>query len=110
MRVRIDETRRHHQAVGIDGAFGAVLDLADLGDLAVRDRDIGPVALRAAAIDHGAVLDDEIVAHPFPPGEKLCPRVHPGPKPGSCEKWGPAKPWLARGTACQAKRKSDVCR
>ena len=41
MGVRIDEARRDDQSVGVDGALGAFRDLADFGDLAVRDRDIG---------------------------------------------------------------------
>ena len=68
MGVRIDEARRHDQPVGVDGALGAFRHLADFGDLAVGDRDIGLVALGARAVDHGAVLDDEIVAHGFLPG------------------------------------------
>ena len=44
MGVRIDEARRHDQPVGIDGALGAFRHLADLGHLAVVDRDIGLIA------------------------------------------------------------------
>src|SRR5262249_42493781 len=52
----------------IDRALGAFVHLADLGDLAVLDRDIGLVAPGAGAVDHGAVLDNEVVAHRFLPG------------------------------------------
>ena len=65
--VRIDEARRDDQAVGVDGALGAFRHLADFGHLAVGDRDIGLVSLGARAVDHDAVLDDEIVCSSDPP-------------------------------------------
>ncbi len=68
MGVRIDETRRHDQPMGVDGALGAFRHLADFDDLAVGNRDIGLVALGARAVDHDAILDHEIVAHAFLPG------------------------------------------
>src|SRR5262249_24538626 len=107
--VRIDEARRDDQPVRVDGAPGAFRDLADLGDLAVGDGDVGPIARRTGSIDHGAVLDDEVVAHRRILPEKLCPRVHPKNARGACEKHGPASagPW---GPSRQAKMKSDVCR
>lgn len=67
MRMRIDEAWRHHEAVRVDGAFAALAHLADFGDLAARDRDVGLVARLARAVDDEAVPDDEIVAHPALP-------------------------------------------
>ena len=68
--------------VGVDGALGAFGDLADLGDLAVGDGDVGPIARRTSAIDHGAVLDDEVIAHRrFLPGETFHEST---PQEGSC--------------------------
>src|SRR5688572_12878639 len=75
----IDEARRHDQPVGVDGALGTLGHLADLGHLAVRDRDIGLVTRRTRAIEHGAVLDDEIVAHSLvPPGRNFTQEYTPG--------------------------------
>jgi len=47
----------------IDLSVSAFRHLADLGHLAVGNRDIGLVSSSAGAVDHDAVLDDEIVAH-----------------------------------------------
>src|SRR5215212_2603147 len=70
--MRIDKARRYDQPVGVDGPLGAFRHLPDLGNLAIRYGDIGLVTLGAGAINHGAVLDDEIVAHRlFPPGRNL---------------------------------------
>src|SRR6266700_2979080 len=54
--VRVDKAGRDDAIGGVDDPLGAVLDLADLGDLAVRDRDVGMTARRAGAVDHCAVL------------------------------------------------------
>ena len=71
MGVRIDETWCHDQPVGVDGALGALGHLADFGDLAIGDGDVGPIALGAGAIDHGAVLDHQIIAHENPPKARV---------------------------------------
>src|SRR5215216_3868703 len=87
MSMRIDKARRHDQPVSVDRALGTLGHLADLRHLAIRDGDIGLVARSARAIDHGAVLDDEIVAHRrFLPGETFP------------ESTSPADPWRMRKT------------
>src|SRR5918993_3613713 len=100
--MRIDEARRHDQPVGVDGALGAFAHLADLGHLAVGDCNIGVVTLGAGAIDHAAVLDDEIVAHrcflrelPFPKGT---PPASPWRmrKARDCQSWSRSRPTPAR--------------
>ena len=63
MRVRVDKAGRDDSAGRIDDFRRAVADPADLGDLAILDRDIGLAPLRAGAVDHGAVLDQQIVGH-----------------------------------------------
>ncbi len=68
MGVAVDEAGRHHMALGVDYLIrGLAVKLADGGDSAVADGDIGAVTRRAGAVDHGAALDDEIVSHLFPP-------------------------------------------
>ena len=67
MGVRVDKAGRDDAIGGVDDLLGAVLDPADLGDPAIRDRDIGLAARCAGAVDHSAVLDQQIVRHPGPP-------------------------------------------
>ena len=63
MRVRVDKARGDDAAPGLDDLASAVPDLADLGDPAVHDRDIGLTPRCAGAVDHGAVLDQQIIGH-----------------------------------------------
>ena len=60
MGVNIDKARRHQFALGVDlfPAFGG--NLADLGDAAVRDRDIGFVQFTAEPIGDVAAADHEV--------------------------------------------------
>src|SRR5262249_19581330 len=48
---------------GVDGALGAFGYLADFGDLAIDDRDVGLVAGCTGPVDDRATLDQQIVAH-----------------------------------------------
>src|SRR5712691_9615455 len=69
VRVQVNEPRRHNQARGIEH-FGSVMTLqpADLGDLAVLDPDVGPVAWHSRAVHHRAASDDSIeLCHTNPP-------------------------------------------
>ncbi|MCG3774637.1 MAG: hypothetical protein JW395_1461 [Nitrospira sp.] len=61
--VRIDKSGSHHQTVRIDGALGRAAQLADLGDLAVANADVGAEGWRARSINHPTVLNQEIKAH-----------------------------------------------
>src|ERR1700730_193761 len=63
MGVAVDEARRDHVAVGVDGLPARRSDTADEGDLAFLDADVGAIARQAGAVDHHAVLDHQIVAH-----------------------------------------------
>ena len=65
VRVTVDESGRDHVAVGIDGLFRFAVDAPDGGDASVGHRDVGAVPRGTRTVDHGAVLDDEVVAH-FP--------------------------------------------
>ncbi len=61
MRVDVDEARGHQGAVGVDGATGGGPgELADGGDAAVRDADVGRAGRRAGAVDDRAAADHEI--------------------------------------------------
>jgi hypothetical protein len=64
MRVRVDKAGRDDETVGIDGLRRPIGDPADFGDPAVLDRHIGLAPGRAGAVDHGAVLDQQVVTHP----------------------------------------------
>ena len=63
MGVAVDKAGRDDLAVGIDHALGRRADAADLDDLAAGDADIGAVARQARAVDHGAVLDEQVEGH-----------------------------------------------
>jgi len=57
MGVRVDEARRDNQVRGVDRFFRAFRHLADFGDFARCNRDIGALRFGAGAVDHGAILD-----------------------------------------------------
>src|SRR5689334_7104427 len=60
MGVDVDETRRDQLALGVD-LFPALRgNLADLGDAAILDRDIGVIELAAVAVSDGAATDHEV--------------------------------------------------
>ena len=63
--MEVDEPGRDVPAVGVDRAprRAGVAGLGDRGDAVAVDRDVGPPARRAGAVDDGAVGDDEIVGH-----------------------------------------------
>src|SRR5581483_4926969 len=64
MSVRIDEAGRHHAIGGVDGPpRGDPGELADLRDLPAGHRHIRMAAGPAGAVDHEAVLDQEIHRH-----------------------------------------------
>ncbi len=63
MRVRVDKTGRDDAIGRIDDLRRAVADPADFGDFSVFNGDIGLAARRSGAIDHGAVLDQQVVGH-----------------------------------------------
>ena len=58
----VDEARRDHHAVRVDGALGLRrAEKADGGDAAVANADIARVPGRAGAVNDVAVADDEVV-------------------------------------------------
>lgn len=64
MRVRIDEAGRNREARGVDGSFDLFLDSLFHGkDLSIQNPDIGSPCRRPAAVDHEAVLDEQIAGH-----------------------------------------------
>ena len=52
---------RHQPVAGVDLLAAAALDVADLDDAAVADRDVGGYGRAAAAVGQQAAADDEIV-------------------------------------------------
>jgi len=64
MRVDVDEARRDHQALGVDGPSGLAGEIGpDGGDPIAFERHVGHDARRAAAVHHGAVLDEKRPGH-----------------------------------------------
>src|SRR6266851_741014 len=63
MGVRIDEAGRDDEVRGVDNFLRALGDLANLGDPAIRDRDIRAPRRSAGTIDHCSVLDQQIIRH-----------------------------------------------
>ena len=57
--VDIDEAGRHQMSGGVDLLATAAGELADCGDAAVFDRDIGVKWICAAAVENSAIPDDE---------------------------------------------------
>ena len=66
MAMIVDKARRDDLAAGIDGLAGGAGQFADLGDLAVLDRDIAVERRHPRAVDDPAVLDQQVIRH-------LCP-------------------------------------
>ena len=62
MRVDVDEPRRDDTAVGVELTLAVQIG-ADRDDAAVADRDVGTSRLGARAVDDGATLDRDVVAH-----------------------------------------------
>jgi hypothetical protein len=64
MGVRVDKAWRDDTTIGVyDAGCGSTANLADLGDAAVRDRDIGLIPRCSGAVDDGAVPDQQIIRH-----------------------------------------------
>ena len=61
--VVVDETRRHSEAVGIDGARRRTGDLADFDDLAVLHRNVAAECRHPRAIDDAAITDQQVIRH-----------------------------------------------
>ena len=74
--VRVDDPRRHHQALGVELGGPAVGDLADRHDPAVLHADVGPPGGASGAVDDPAVADD-VVEHGLRPllTRVVCPRA-----------------------------------
>ena len=60
MGMDVDEARRDQFAPGVDLFLAFAQDLADLGDAAVRNSDIGFVQFAAIAIGNGSAADHEV--------------------------------------------------
>ena len=63
MRMRVDKAGRDDGAGSVDDLGGANTDLADLGDPAVLDSDIGLAPRCSSAVDYGAVFYQQVTSH-----------------------------------------------
>src|SRR5205807_4296452 len=69
MAMIVDKAGADRAAVGVDRLRRRAGELADLGDLAVLDPDIGAEARHAGTVDDAAVLDQQIIRHRLPPAQ-----------------------------------------
>ena len=60
--VQVDEPGGDEQPCRIDLAGAGAVDAPDRGNPAVGDRDVADERFTSAAVDHGAVADDQVVA------------------------------------------------
>src|SRR5439155_13565643 len=71
--VDVDDTGRDEQAVGVDRLLRrGTAEVADLGDAAVVDGDVGGPGRGTGAVDDGAGADDEIVHASDPLMDAMC--------------------------------------
>ncbi len=63
VRVRIDETGRDDETVGVDRLRRFFADLADLDDLAVTNADVGLARGRTGSVDDSAPANDGVEHH-----------------------------------------------
>src|SRR6266852_5080223 len=72
MGVQIDEAGRDVKSARVDHLFGLMrLKVAELGDLAVLDPDIGPVAWHPSAVDDRTASDDQIELRHYGPSKLI---------------------------------------
>src|SRR5438067_10923646 len=69
MAMIVDKAGADRAAVGVDRLRRRAGELADLGDLAVLDPDIGAEARHAGTVDDASVLDQQIIRHRLPPAQ-----------------------------------------
>ncbi len=68
MGMAVDEAGRDHVPLGIEGLRGALaLEIADRGDQAVADAEVGAIPGQARAVHHRAAANDQVVRHVVPP-------------------------------------------
>ena len=58
MGMMVDESRRNREAAGIDSFGRSLFDLADFGNLAVLNPDIGNIRRQARPIDHAPTANN----------------------------------------------------
>jgi hypothetical protein len=63
MGVTVDKAGTDDHALGVDHPLGRCADATDFDDPAGADTDIGAIARQPRAVDHGAVLDQQIERH-----------------------------------------------
>src|SRR5713101_2002063 len=63
MGARVDKAGRDDEVGSVDRPRGAVYDFTDFDDSAVCNRHVRAIAGRSSPIDHGSVLDQQIVRH-----------------------------------------------
>ena len=65
MGVKVDETRRNRQAVGVHHPLGAAADSTGLDDAAILHRHIAKIGRQAAAVVNATAFDENVVSHEF---------------------------------------------
>jgi hypothetical protein len=81
VRMHIDEARRDRESGRIDfarrGCARGVGRIDQRGYFAIFDCHVGPVARRAATIDHDAVADDYVIFHERDYSRIVAPSANP---------------------------------
>ena len=118
VRVPVDESGRHHLAVGVDHLARGLPDAADRRDPAADDADVAPISGHAGAVDHHAVLDHQVIGHArllssrrlasrsnrVPPSYPTWAPAHPPRRVSSC----PRRPSSAARSARRARRRAPT--
>ena len=71
MAVQVDEPGRHDMASDVELVRGWPERVADLGDPAAGDRDVGNLVAGRFRVDDAAAAQDDVVHDPDPTGAPL---------------------------------------
>jgi hypothetical protein len=61
--VAVDESGRHHPALGIDLPSAPFGDPPDVADAVADDPHVGAERAEAGPVDHGSVADHDVIGH-----------------------------------------------
>ena len=84
--VVVDETGRHRQAVGIDGACRRTGDLADFDDLAVLHGKVAAERRHPRTVDDAAITDQQVIRHSCRSPVFMSRPRRPFRLPGACHR------------------------
>src|SRR5690348_8871056 len=71
MRVQVDDARHQREPAGIDDLGRVLADLADRGDAAILDRNVGADRVVPKPVHQGGPADQEVMHRPSPASKNL---------------------------------------